>query len=158
MKKSRPAASPDAYVEALDGWRRGLVDALRDSVRAAAAREEAISYAAYRVLTARFIKSVGGEPSLSEFDDLMDALCYPLDATATVGDSPAAVGNRIAEAVLTYGLTDGSNQAGGYADRISPNGGSVSKRRLLSIEGAGSPGSKTLFDVLLPVAPPRPQG
>jgi methylated-DNA-[protein]-cysteine S-methyltransferase len=49
-------------------------------------------------------------------------------------------------------------EAGGYADRISPNGGSISKRRLLSIEGAGSPGSKTLFDVLLPVAPPRPQG
>jgi methylated-DNA-[protein]-cysteine S-methyltransferase len=49
-------------------------------------------------------------------------------------------------------------EAGGYADRISPNGGSISKRRLLSIEGAGSVGSKTLFDVLLPVAPPRPQG
>jgi methylated-DNA-[protein]-cysteine S-methyltransferase len=49
-------------------------------------------------------------------------------------------------------------EAGGYADRISPNGGSISKRRLLSIEGAGSPGSKTLFDVLLSVAPPRPQG
>jgi len=48
-------------------------------------------------------------------------------------------------------------EAGGYTDKISPNGGSISKRRLLSIEGAGSPGSKTLFDVLLPVAPPRPQ-
>ncbi len=48
-------------------------------------------------------------------------------------------------------------EAGGYADKISPNGGSISKRRLLSIEGGGSPGSKTLFDVLLPVAPPRPQ-
>ena len=48
-------------------------------------------------------------------------------------------------------------EAGGYADKISPNGGSISKRRLLSIEGAGSPGCKTLFDVLLPVAPPRPQ-
>ena len=49
-------------------------------------------------------------------------------------------------------------EAGGYADKISPNGGSISKRRLLSIEGAGSPSSKTLFDVLLPVAPTRPQG
>jgi methylated-DNA-[protein]-cysteine S-methyltransferase len=49
-------------------------------------------------------------------------------------------------------------EAGGYADRISANGGSISKRRLLSIEGAGSPGSRTLFEVLLPVAPPRPQG
>jgi methylated-DNA-[protein]-cysteine S-methyltransferase len=48
-------------------------------------------------------------------------------------------------------------EAGGYADRISPNGGAISKRRLLSIEAAGSPSSKTLFDVLLPVAPPRPQ-
>src|SRR3982074_1886257 len=43
-------------------------------------------------------------------------------------------------------------EAGGYADRISANGGRISKRRLLSIEGAGSPGSKTLFDVLLSVA------
>jgi methylated-DNA-[protein]-cysteine S-methyltransferase len=48
-------------------------------------------------------------------------------------------------------------EAGGYADKISPNGGTISKRRLLSIEGAGSTNSKTLFDVLLPVAPPRPQ-
>jgi methylated-DNA-[protein]-cysteine S-methyltransferase len=49
-------------------------------------------------------------------------------------------------------------EAGSYADKISPNGGSISKRRLLSIEGAVSPSSKTLFDVLLPAAPPRPQG
>ena len=49
-------------------------------------------------------------------------------------------------------------EAGGYADKISPNGGSISKRRLLSIEGARSArADKTLFDVLLPVAPPRPQ-
>ena len=45
----------------------------------------------------------------------MDSLCYPLDVTTTEGDSPAALGNRIAEAVLAYGLTDGSNQADGYA-------------------------------------------
>jgi methylated-DNA-[protein]-cysteine S-methyltransferase len=47
-------------------------------------------------------------------------------------------------------------EAGSYADKISPNGGSISKRRLLSIEGAGGPSSKTLFDVLLPIAPLRP--
>jgi methylated-DNA-[protein]-cysteine S-methyltransferase len=49
-------------------------------------------------------------------------------------------------------------EAGSYADKISPNGGAISKRRLLSIEGARATNSKTLFDVLLPVAPPRPQG
>jgi hypothetical protein len=81
-----------------------------------AARNEAISYAAYRVLTSRYIKAVGADQSLSEFDDLMDALHYPLTVTTTDGNSPAAVGNRIAKAILAYGLTDGSNQAGGYAD------------------------------------------
>ena len=35
----------------------------------AAARNEAISYAAYRVLSSRYIKAVGGDESLSEFDD-----------------------------------------------------------------------------------------
>ena len=48
-------------------------------------------------------------------------------------------------------------EAGNYADKISPYGGVISKRRLLSIEGAHPTVSKTLFDVLLPpVAPPRP--
>ena len=47
-------------------------------------------------------------------------------------------------------------EAGNYTDKISPNGGGISKRRLLSIEGAQTTSSKTLFDVLLPVAPPRP--
>lgn len=47
-------------------------------------------------------------------------------------------------------------EAGHYADKISPNGGAISKRRLLSIEGNHPTASKTLFDVLLPVAPPRP--
>ena len=46
-------------------------------------------------------------------------------------------------------------EAGHYADKISPNGGVISKRRLLSVEGTRTTTSKTLFDVLLPVAPPR---
>lgn len=46
-------------------------------------------------------------------------------------------------------------EAGGYADRISPYGGVISKRRLLALEGAHPIASKTLFEVLLPVAPPR---
>jgi methylated-DNA-[protein]-cysteine S-methyltransferase len=46
-------------------------------------------------------------------------------------------------------------EAGHYPDKISPNGGAISKRRLLSIEGTHLTTSRTLFDVLLPVAPPR---
>jgi methylated-DNA-[protein]-cysteine S-methyltransferase len=47
-------------------------------------------------------------------------------------------------------------EAGNYADRISPYGGMISKRRLLSIEGAHPTAGKTLFEALLPVAPLRP--
>jgi hypothetical protein len=86
----------------------------------AAARNEAISYASYRVLTARFIKSVGADETLSELADLMDALCYPLTVATTEGDSPAAVGNRIAAAVLAYGKDDGSNEASGYTSDYKP--------------------------------------
>jgi methylated-DNA-[protein]-cysteine S-methyltransferase len=45
---------------------------------------------------------------------------------------------------------------GHYADRMSAFGGSISKRRLLSIEGTPPSVGKTLFDALLPVAAPRP--
>jgi methylated-DNA-[protein]-cysteine S-methyltransferase len=46
-------------------------------------------------------------------------------------------------------------EAGHYADRMSAFGGSIFKRRLLSIEGTAPVIGKTLFDVLLPVAAPR---
>jgi hypothetical protein len=98
-----PTASGDLFTEK------------HSSPDVAAARNETISYAAYRVLSARFIKAVGASESLSEFDDLMDSLCYPIATSTTEGDSPAAVGNRIAATVLTAGKRDGSNEAGGYA-------------------------------------------
>jgi hypothetical protein len=44
VKKMVPAASPDAYVAALDGWRRATVEALRAAVRGAAEMEEVIKW------------------------------------------------------------------------------------------------------------------
>lgn len=44
MKKTAPAATPDAYVAALDGWRRECVIALRKAVRSAAALEEVMKW------------------------------------------------------------------------------------------------------------------
>jgi len=38
------AATPDAYVQALDGWRRDLVGALREAVRSAAPLEEVLKW------------------------------------------------------------------------------------------------------------------
>ena len=44
MKKSVPAASPDAYVASLTGWQRACVATLRASVRAAASLDEVVKW------------------------------------------------------------------------------------------------------------------
>lgn len=44
MKKSIPAANPDAYVAALDGWRHACVESLRSAVRAGAKLDEVIKW------------------------------------------------------------------------------------------------------------------
>lgn len=44
MKKIVPAANPNAYVAALDGWRRDCVVALRTAVKSAAKLEEVIKW------------------------------------------------------------------------------------------------------------------
>ncbi len=44
MQKTTPASSPDAYVHALDGWRRECVEGLRAAVRAASAMEEVVKW------------------------------------------------------------------------------------------------------------------
>ncbi len=44
MKKMIAAVSPDAYVEALDGWRRVLVEEIRAVVRKAATLDEVIKW------------------------------------------------------------------------------------------------------------------
>jgi len=44
MKKSVPAESPDAYVAALDGWRKPLVERLRKATHGAGKLEERIKW------------------------------------------------------------------------------------------------------------------
>ena len=44
MQKMTPAESPDAYVDSLDGWRRELVQTLREAVTAAATLDEVIKW------------------------------------------------------------------------------------------------------------------
>ena len=44
MRKAVLAADPDAYVRALDGWRRACVEMLRGAVRKAAQLEETVKW------------------------------------------------------------------------------------------------------------------
>lgn len=82
------------------------------------AQEEALSYAAYRILQSRFSKAPGAEEILPMYDALMDELGYDKDFYGTAGNSPRARGNRIALTYLWYGLNDGSNEAGNYENVI----------------------------------------
>jgi hypothetical protein len=66
------------------------------------------------VIQARFAKSPGAAQTMPAMDALMDQLGYDRAYYGTVGDSPAAVGNRIALNVLWFGLNDNSNEQGGY--------------------------------------------
>lgn len=101
-----------AYAPHSRGW---LVTEKHRTNDRKGARAKAISYASYRLLRARFAASPGASASLAHFDAIMDSLGYDRTITSTSGNSPEALGNRVAEAVLTFGLLDGSNEANGFA-------------------------------------------
>ncbi len=85
-----------------------------------AAREEAISYAAYRLLTHRFALSPGGEGSLARFDSLMLEFGYDKSFTSLdySNGTAAALGNYIARCLIEFGFQDGSNEAQDYANLV----------------------------------------
>jgi len=85
-----------------------------------AARREAISYAAYRLLMYRFPGGgidpdgqpcqPGAEVSQADFTAKMNAMGYDPTFTSTMGDTPAALGNRIGQAVIDFGRSDGATE------------------------------------------------
>jgi hypothetical protein len=81
-----------------------------------AAREAAMSYAAYRVLLWRYSYSANLRVTFDDLARTMRSLCYRLDFTSTKGHSPAALGNRIAAAVIRFGRSDGAIERRRYAD------------------------------------------
>ena len=82
------------------------------------AQEEAISYAAYRVLTHRYENSPGVVTAQARFDSLFAAKGYDPGLTSSnySGGSPAALGNYIAEQVIAFGIQDGANEAFDYVN------------------------------------------
>jgi hypothetical protein len=102
-----------AYHPQADGW---LVREKLDAGGMQAARETAISYAAYRLLLHRYSYASGLQETFDELVATLEGLCYRIDYVATEGDSPAALGNRIAAAYIERGREDGANERLRYAD------------------------------------------
>ena len=91
----------------------------REKHRAAdvqAARETAISYAAYRILLWRYAQGAGLQTTFDALDCDDDVALPQPRVREQAGDSPAALGNRIAAAVIAAGLADGSLERQHYAD------------------------------------------
>lgn len=80
-----------------------------------AARAETISYAASRMIKHRYAAAVGAATTIAAVNAQMTALGYDPNNTSTVGNSPAALGNRIFETIRNATLNDGANEPGNYA-------------------------------------------
>ena len=106
-------------VGCLGGLRQGRVGCLRQGeavrVECDRGRNEAMRLRRLSTPQLRYIKAVGGDRSLSEFADVMDSLCYPLDVTTTDGRLARRPWQPDRRDHLAAGMTDGSNQADGYA-------------------------------------------
>lgn len=82
-------------------------------------REEAISYATFRLIKHRFKESPGAAYIYSEADALMETLGYDKAVTETnyANGRAAELGNYIANCYMEFGLLDGSNEENGYANQ-----------------------------------------
>lgn len=85
-----------------------------------AAREEAISYASYRLLYQRFVGSPGAVETIGNLNNLMMQLGYDTGFSSTnyASGIPAALGNYIAQELINFGYQDGSNQQNDYGNEF----------------------------------------
>jgi hypothetical protein len=89
--------------------------------RSPEAQKIAISFAAYRYLRHRFRNSNGALASFAVFDEVMARYGLNPDYISMAhdgGNSPAALGNYIADCVIRFAFADGSNEADGYRTRF----------------------------------------
>ncbi len=116
------AAYDDTAVPWLLGQTRAETPCARQDVAlpaaVEAAREQAMSFAAYRLIRHRFAGSPGASRIRRDADTLMAGLGYAIgdESTDYSNGSAAALGNHIAACYLALGLVDGSNEANGYAN------------------------------------------
>ena len=86
----------------------------------AAARIEAMSYAAFALLQNRFYFSPGYATMLPQYSALMQQLglqACTVNASAAGGDTAQAIGVRVGQAVIAFGLQDGSRQVFNYGNK-----------------------------------------
>lgn len=91
-----------------------------DAEELEAARREAVSFVAFRFLLHRFQNAPGAFLIFSNANQKMDQLGYNRfnTSTAYVNGGPAELGNYIAQQIINFGFTDGSNESADYANQV----------------------------------------
>jgi hypothetical protein len=88
-----------------------------------AARETAISFAAYRVLAHRYDATRAAMPGAAVSQACLRAFMSRLgldpDDTTSTGETPTALGNRIGNRIVAMHSEDGANEEANYADTTS---------------------------------------
>ncbi|MGH7326918.1 MAG: vanadium-dependent haloperoxidase, partial [Polyangiaceae bacterium] len=84
------------------------------------AREQALSFAAYDVLTDRYEHAIGGARTAACLRAVMTDLGYDADDKHDQGDDPVAFGHRIGHAIALFGKNDGANEDSDYDDPSLP--------------------------------------
>ena len=117
-------AEPYFLGKTVNGQTCAFSEADFDQLRAstsdvAAARDRAIAYGMYRLLTHRFRFSPGVDTAQAGFDQLMAESGYDPEFRSrdlSLGD-PAALGLYLADCVIDYGLADGSREEVRFQNR-----------------------------------------
>lgn len=83
-----------------------------------AAREEALSYAVYRLIQYRFASSPGWATISANIDSVMNAHGYDTDFTSQdyLAMGAPALGNYLAQEIIAFGLSDGSNEQNDFTN------------------------------------------
>ena len=102
-----------------------------------AARHQAISFAMYRLMYNRFISSPGAGVILSSITDKMIASGYDISNSSInyLSGDPAALGNYIAQQIISFGFQDGSNQQQDYMNEYYAP---VNDPLVVELPGAGT--------------------
>jgi len=110
-----PEAEPYFLGNTIDGF-EFTFDGIPPSATPEEDMHEAISYAIYRLLFNRFLRSPGAGVVFGRMNALMTQFGYSLgfSSTAYQTGNPAALGNYIAQQIIEFGNQDNSNQANGY--------------------------------------------
>jgi hypothetical protein len=93
-----------------------FVDEDRSAEDVVAAREAAMSFAAYRLLSWRYQLAFGAEETEADLDATMHSLCFATELSSLAEGSPAAFGDSIARRIIAFGRTDGSKEDLDYVD------------------------------------------